>query len=75
MVIAVRTPACAWNDQYTQPVAALSAYTKPVSAPAYTRPPATVGCPYIEVAFGKPKAHFSFSFGTWSALRPAAEAG
>ena len=69
---AVRTPAFARNDQWTHPLAASSEYTNPVSAPTKTRPPATVGCPYAELPFGKPNAHFSASFGTSAAVRPGA---
>ena len=68
--MAVRTPAFARNDQWTHPVAASSAYTNPVSAPTKTRPPTTDGCPYAELPFGKPNAHFSASLGTSAAVRP-----
>ena len=70
MLIAVRTPAFARNDQWMHPVAASSEYTKPVSAPTKTRPPATVGCPYAELPIGKPNAHFSASFGVSAAVSP-----
>src|SRR5262245_5541921 len=59
------------NDQYTQPVAASSEYTNPLSLPTNTRPAATVGCALADTPAGKPKAHFSFSRGTCSAVRPA----
>ncbi len=70
IVIAVRTPAFARNDQWTHPVAASSEYTNPVSAPTKTRPPTTDGCPYAELPFGKPNAHFSANLGTSAAVRP-----
>src|SRR5215813_7020732 len=31
-----------------------------------------VGCECISAALGTPKAHLSFRFGTWAAVRPAA---
>src|SRR5580704_15981548 len=58
-----------------QPVAASNEYTVPASEPTKTRPPATVGWLCASSAKGKPNAHFSFKFGTCSALNPAAVAG
>src|SRR5260370_27335941 len=40
------------------------------SLPRKSRPPAIVGWPNVDVVFGNPKAHFSFSAGTCSAVRP-----
>src|SRR6185436_1333524 len=54
-----------------QPVFASSAYSHAASLPKKTRPDTTVGCEYISVAFGTPKAHFSLRFGTWAAVSPA----
>src|SRR5438105_14689123 len=53
-----------------QPVRASSEYTVPSSLPRKRRPPAMVGWPNVDVAFGNPKAHFSFKAGTCSAVRP-----
>src|ERR1051325_7224822 len=58
-----------------QPVFALSAKTSPLSLEMNTRPPATTGCARAAVTPGRPKAHFSFSFGTSGALRPPLSAG
>src|SRR5579872_787438 len=70
-----RTAAFAWKVQIVQPLFASSAYTVPFWLPTNTRPPATVGSARAVVAFGNPNAHFSVSFGTFSALRPAWSAG
>ena len=43
-----------------------------MSAPKKTRPPAIVGCPYIDAAFGRPNAHFNLRLGTCAAVMPAA---
>ncbi len=67
---AVRTPPSALNVQCVQPVSASSAYTVPLSLPTNTRPATMAGLPYACVPPGKPKAHFSFSFGTSSAVIP-----
>src|ERR1700733_13619425 len=72
MVIALRTPAAGRYDQYTQPVAASSEYTWPISLPTKTRPATTVGCPNAEVPPGKPNAHFNCRCGTVAAVKPAA---
>ncbi len=39
-----------------------------------TRPNIIDGCAYMEVLFGRPNAHRSFSFGTSAAVSPAAAA-
>jgi hypothetical protein len=55
---------------------ASSAYTKPLSLLMNTAPPTTVGWLHAAApAPGMANAHFSFNFGTWSALIPAAAAG
>src|SRR5437773_12020959 len=58
-----------------QPLAASSEYTVPFWLPTNSRPPATVGCDQADVASGNPNAHFSESFGTCAAVRPASFAG
>ena len=75
MLMALRTAALAANDQCVQPVFASSEYTWPFWLPTNTRPAATTGCDHADVASGKPKAHFSLSFGTSEALSPACAAG
>src|SRR5437867_9296406 len=72
MTMPVRTGPFAWNVQCVQPVFASSAYTMPLWLPTNTRPPATVGSARAVTALGNPNAHFSVSFGTWSAVMPAA---
>ncbi len=69
------TKVLASKDQWTQPLVAFSAYTMELSLPTKTDPPTTVGGPRADTASGKPKAHFSFSCGTCSALKPAAAVG
>src|SRR6476619_655880 len=46
----------------------------PLSLPAKTRPATTVGCEFELSPVGKPKAHFSFNFGTSVAVSRAAAA-
>src|SRR5438552_15456759 len=53
-----------------KPVRASSEYTVPSSLPRKRRPAAIVGWPNVDVAFGNPKAHFSFKAGTCCAVRP-----
>ena len=72
MVIAVRTPASASNDQWTHPVAASSEYTKPVSTPRNARPLAMYGCPNTELTPGNPNAHLSLSLGAVWLVSPDA---
>src|SRR5688572_17628259 len=64
----------AWKDQYAQPERASIEYTARLSLPMKTRPSATVGCDELTPPPGKPNAHFSVSFGTSRAVRPAAAA-
>src|SRR5262245_40825726 len=52
------------------PRLASSAYTSPLSLATNRRSPSTAGCDRAELTPGKPKAHFSFNFGTLVALRP-----
>src|SRR6185436_13532331 len=48
-----------------------SAYTKPLWRPMNTLPPTAVGCDQaIDAEPGTAKAHFNFSWGTCSAVRP-----
>src|SRR5436190_4117450 len=54
-----------------QPVFASRAYSQAASLPKKTRPETTVGCEYISVAFGTPKAHFNLRLGTCAAVSPA----
>ena len=49
-------------------------YTARLSLATKTRPRATVGCDELTPPPGKPNAHFSVSFGTSRAARPAAAA-
>ena len=46
----------------------------PLCVPTNTRPPAMAGWPSALSSPGKPKAHFTFSFGTSAAVTPAAAA-
>src|SRR5207253_4007099 len=73
--IALRIPACAWNDQFTQPLWASSEYTTPVSELKKTLPSTIAGCWYIDDAPGIPNAHFSFSLETCPVVSPAALPG
>lgn len=75
MVTDVRTIWCVGNRQYTQPFSASSAYTAPGPVPMKTRPPTTVGWPAANSGAGKPKAHFTASFGTSAWVSPAPAAG
>src|SRR3954466_8104215 len=67
----LRKPACAWNDQWTHPDTASSAYRKPESEPMNTFPSTIVGCPYIDDAPGIPKAHFISRRETEAGVSPA----
>src|SRR4029434_6625306 len=63
--------AWALNVQYVQPVFGSSAYTVPESLAMNKRPPAIAGWDLACMTFAMPKAHFSFSFGTSTALSRA----
>src|SRR5258708_12251885 len=69
MLIAVRTPPSAANDQYAHPLPASSEYTRPVSLPTKTRPATMDGCEYACAPPGNPNAHLSVSVGTSAAVR------
>src|SRR6266850_907252 len=73
-VIALRIAASTSSLQYMQPVFASITNSSPSAVETYTRPPTTTGCVPAELAPGNPKAHFSVSRGTSSAVIPAARA-
>src|SRR5882672_3495684 len=72
IVTAPRTLPFALNAQYTQPLSALSEYTRPPALPTKTRPPTTVGCALASRSPGKPNAHFTFRREACAAVKPAA---
>src|SRR4029453_15896228 len=71
-VIALRIAASTSSVQYTQPVFAAITYSLPSAVATYTRPPTITGCVPAELAPGNPKANFTVSRGTSSAVIPGA---